>query len=275
MDKPKSESSKAPDRADLVRDSYKSKTAPQSWRTRAGERVTDDRNTHTLKFNGWFKTEDFDSKTPMKGTLGHMTVKWGRGNDALYTDYRGGADQKAPVRLEPPIVDKRDPQKVIAEAFPKDLQALTHTPSGHAKSLVGRTNDSNDKFRHNARFAMRVKVTPDELERLQTELSSMERQGNYGLFKEMDTEQKRMVRCMTPIEALAKIKNPEFKFSEHAIHPHQYMEEFAKAFPESTSKAHFRAYSGASVGELNPPGERMRVDPSSQKRVPRRPVVKF
>lgn len=264
---------KSMSRERLVSTSHELSDPPAAWRTRNRQKVVDGADAHTLKFNGWYKTADPKSRElePMPKTLGHMTVKWGRGNNALYSDYRGGKSKET-IKLDPPVRDKRD-NSLISEKESQHLDFKTHTPSEHATSLVGRINDTNTNFRHNVRYAMRVNVSTDELGKLHSELSEMEKAGNYGLLKEMDSESKRMMRCMTPIEVLAKIKDPTFKFSEGAIHPHQYMEEFANRFPDVASERHFRAYSGKSLEES--PEERSRIDASSLAKVPRRPTVKM
>lgn len=264
---------KAHTRRELVVNSH-NKGSVQDWRTQSGGVVHDSDNVHTVKFNGWYRAnnpnqhaDDFDSSSNPK-VLGHMTVKWGRGNNAVYSDYRGGGD-KGIVSLPPGVIDKRN-DKELTEYPYKALDARRHTPSEHAKELVGRINNTNDIFRHNARMAMRVAVSTSEFTQLNQTLRVMEEQGNYGLLKEMDgRDGQRMARCMSPIEVLAGIKDPSFTFSDTAVNPHDYMQEFAAHFPESTSRLQYRGYSGKRV--IGSEGQRQRIDVGKKRS--NRPII--
>jgi hypothetical protein len=252
---------KARKREELVVNSHQAQK-PQVWRTQNGESVDDTGEFGTIKFNGWYKTNspELPHSPPLKSVLGHMTVKWGRGNDAVYSDWRAASEEaKGQVKLPDSVLDKRTMQPLGKSDF-QELAAMRHTPSDHAKQLVGRLNNNNQKFRHNARYAMRVRINPDELQTLNMHMQNLEESGNYGLFKEMDKPEQRMARCMSPIELLAKIKDPSFEFSKNAVNPHEFMQEFAQKFPESTSKLHYRAYSGNGTSEGT---IRERIDPSA------------
>ncbi len=257
-------------RAEFVLRSHLQKAKPQSWRTKTGELVEDNSETHTIKFNGWCKVVDPENGnyTPIDTAVGHMTVKWGRGDDAVYTDYRAGNCSVGIIELHG-FVDKRilpkNQQSVEApptkcKVYKLDVQI--HKPTEHAERLAGRLSVDNNTFRSNARFFIRVKVSTEEFIQFQEKLAEIEEKALYGMYKEMQDSEFLVARCITPLEVLAEIIDPDFQFNQTAINPHNYMSEFADHFPDRTSKMHFRAYSGEEL-QGNKLSLRERVDPSA------------
>lgn len=252
-------------RADKVERAHAS--SPQTWRSVAGGRLRDTEDLYTLKFTAWHHVKG-DGEPSSR--WGHMTVKWGRGNDAVYTDYRSGgpkADFAEPIEL----VDKTSASGAVRPVSGYDaLVPGLHTPTEHATRFTGRPHFFKGSFRgekHNARRTMRVQVTREEFTALNESLMRAESEQNYSAFREADGhEGKRMLRCMSPLEHLAAIKGMEF--GGDVTQPRDYMAAFQERFPEVSSRIHKRTY-GDPTGE----GTRVRTDSGAGRS--RRPVVKM
>jgi hypothetical protein len=158
---------------------------------------------HDLKFVTWKNTSNAN-------VLPHMTVKFGRGDQGRYEDFRQGSSV---IEGSPKVsAVNQVTNKLEAKPYWK-LGYGSHAPEEHRDRFLGRPLPPSQGagLRYDAYDRMRVKVTTTELRNLRALIDERRRAGRFHLYGEASdpntaNSDPMTTRCMTPLEELSKMR---------------------------------------------------------------------
>ncbi len=201
----------------------------------AGRRDLEDRGRelqgmHRMKFVTWkhsAKPIPRGHLPPIPGQQ-HMTVKFGRGEEGHYEDFRQGS-AKIPTDTLPAVteVDRRTQAPTTLPYW--KLAHGTHTPAEHHRRFSARkglTAGGSTPYRHDSFDSLQVHVTSNERRKMQQGIAQRKREGVFHMFNE--APHPNLTRCMTPLEQLARMRGQRI-----SGFPSEIAEQFEHQNPET------------------------------------------
>lgn len=166
---------------------------------------------HRLKFVTWKhsgKSIPRENLPPIPGQQ-HMTVKFGRGEEGHYEDFRQGSAEIPDDRLAPVSAVNKITGQLENKRYWK-LAHGTHTPAEHHRRFSARKGFKGagaTPYRHDTYDSLQVHVSSNERRKIQQRIAQRRRQGVFHLYGEAPHPD--LTRCMTPLEQLAQMRGQE------------------------------------------------------------------